>query len=123
MDRCAWKVGALFVARGMVGCVGAGGDAITDPSGGAGSGTLAGAGGGSERIAALLAPGSVQGFVQKLDAFLDAHNLDGLDVDVEGDPVDSNYGPFIDAMSAKLKPKGKLLTAAYGTWFGDRIPD
>jgi len=251
MDRCAWKLGALFFAWGMVGCAGspestcgasgtcdtqgAGGDAITDPTGGAGSSTLAGAGiqmsttggqggstgtggspgsggaggssvafvdagkpfasrvvaylptyrgldawasqldyskithvdlafanptsgndptlgpgsdgavarivdgahakgvrvlisiggasGGSERIAALLAPGSVQGFVQKLDAFLDAHNLDGLDVDVEGDPVDSNYGPFIDAMSAKLKPKGKLLTAAYGTWFGDRIPD
>ena len=85
--------------------------------------SIGGASGGSERIAALLTPGSVQAFAQKLDAFIDAHNLDGLDVDVEGDPVDSNYGPFIDIMSAKLKPKGKLLTAAYGTWFGDRIPD
>jgi hypothetical protein len=85
--------------------------------------SIGGASGGSERIAALFTPGSVQGFVQKLDAFISAKNLDGLDVDVEGDPVDSNYGPFIDAMSAKLKPEGKLLTAAYGTWFGDRIPD
>jgi GH18 family chitinase len=85
--------------------------------------SIGGASGGSERIAALFIPATVQAFVQKLDAFMDAHNLDGLDVDVEGDPVDSNYGPFIDAMSARLKPKGKLLTAAYGTWFGDRIPD
>jgi hypothetical protein len=84
--------------------------------------SIGGASGGSERIAALLIPSSVQSFAQKLDAFIDAHNLDGLDVDVEGDPVDANYGPFIDLMSAKLKPKGKLLTAAYGTWFGDRIP-
>jgi hypothetical protein len=84
--------------------------------------SIGGASGGSERIAALLIPSSVQAFAQKLDAFIDAHNLDGLDVDVEGDPVDANYGPFIDVMSAKLKPKGKLLTAAYGTWFGDRIP-
>ncbi len=85
--------------------------------------SIGGASGGSERIAALLVPASVQAFVQKLDAFIAAHGLDGLDVDVEGNPVDANYGPFIDAMSAKLKPKGKLLTAAYGTWFGDRIPD
>jgi GH18 family chitinase len=85
--------------------------------------SIGGASGGSERIAALLVPGSMLAFVQKLDAFIDAHNLDGLDVDIEGDPVDANYAPFIDAMSAKLKPKGKLLTAAYGTWFGDRIPD
>jgi GH18 family chitinase len=84
--------------------------------------SIGGASGGSEKIAALLAPASVQAFAQKLDAFIDAHNLDGLDVDVEGDPVDSNYGPFIDLMSSKMKAKGKLLTAAYGTWFGDRIP-
>src|SRR5260370_39311665 len=209
MDRCAWKVGALFVAGGMVGCAGSpGGDAITDPTGGAGSSTLAGAGiqmsttaeqggstgtggslgpggaggssvafvdaskpfasrvvaylptyrgldawasqldyskithvdlafanptsgndptlgpgsdgavarivdgahakgvrvlisiggasGGSERIAALLAPGSVQGFVQKLDAFLDPHNLDGPDAHLQGDPVPPHYGPFVE---------------------------
>src|SRR6478672_319751 len=60
MDLCAWKLGALLVASGLVGCAGstvspcaaegtcdtqgAGGDDVVDPTGGAGSIPLGGAG-------------------------------------------------------------------------------
>src|SRR3954468_18765014 len=60
MDLCAWKLGALLVASGLVGCAGstvspwaaegtcdtqgAGGESVVDPSGGAGSVPLGGAG-------------------------------------------------------------------------------
>ncbi len=77
---------------------------------------------GSDQIAALHAPGSVDNFVNALASYLDAHHFDGVDVDVEGDPVNSSYGPFIDKLVAKLRPKGQLVTSALGQWFGDRIP-
>ena len=36
--------------------------------------------------------------------------------------VDGNYGAFVDKLAAKLRPSGKLVTAAVGQWYGDRIP-
>jgi len=83
---------------------------------------IGGAGAGSTKIAGLYAPASVDGFVANLVSYLDALNLDGVDVDVEGAPVNANYGPFITKLVASLRPKGKLVTAALGQWFGNNVP-
>jgi GH18 family chitinase len=83
---------------------------------------IGGANQGSVNTAALYAPGSVDTFVTNLDNYLTKMNFDGVDVDVEGDPVNVNYGPFIDKLVAKLRPKGKLVTAAVGQWYGNNIP-
>jgi chitinase len=84
--------------------------------------SIGGANDGSVQIAAQYTPTLVDGFVANLIAYLAAHNLDGIDVDVEGNPVNADYGPFIGKLAAKLHPSGKLLTSALGDWFGDRVP-
>lgn len=44
------------------------------------------------------------------------YNLDGLDVDLEGDFVNENYEAFVVELSAALKKEQKLMTAAVATW-------
>ncbi len=76
---------------------------------------------GSDQIASLYTPGSVDAFVNNLVTYIDAQGFDGVDVDVEGNAVNGNYGPFIDKVVAKLRPKGKLVTAAVAQWYGNNI--
>jgi spore germination protein YaaH len=83
---------------------------------------IGGANGLSEKIQAQYTPANVDAFVNNLVNWVNADNFDGVDVDVEGNPVDANYGPFIDKLVAKLRPMGKLVTAAMGQWYGDRVP-
>jgi GH18 family chitinase len=83
---------------------------------------IGGANASSSAVAALYTPGNVDSYVNNLANYVNALNLDGIDVDVEGDPVNADYGPFIDKLVAKLRPSGKLVTAALGQWFGDRVP-
>ncbi|MFB9842436.1 glycosyl hydrolase family 18 protein [Mucilaginibacter ginsenosidivorans] len=71
----------------------------------------------------LLAEGNRQALVQKLAQLSESYNLDGIDVDLEGERVDANYESFITMLSAALKPKGKLLTAAVATVYKDRYTD
>jgi hypothetical protein len=84
--------------------------------------SIGGADAGSVQIAAEYTAASVDALVANLAAYLDAHNLDGVDVDVEGNSVNADYGPFISKLTAKLHPSGKLVTSALGDWFGDRVP-
>ena len=70
----------------------------------------------------LTQPGNVQSFCNQLLAYVQSNNLDGLDVDLEGNIIGNNYGGFIQTLSSVLKPKHKLLTAAVATWFADQIP-
>lgn len=44
------------------------------------------------------------------------YNLDGIDVDLEGDFVNADYEAFVVALSAGLKAEAKLMTAAVATW-------
>jgi len=48
-----------------------------------------------------------------VDAFLKKHDLDGVDVDIE-QPTEMGvpYTQFVNALVAKLRPEGKLVTAA-----------
>jgi chitinase len=62
-------------------------------------------------------------FVMKICAYLVDHKLDGLDVDLEGQSINADYGKFIQALFETLKPKGLLLTAALThANGGDRVP-
>jgi GH18 family chitinase len=83
--------------------------------------SIGGAGAGSTQVASLYVPATVDAFVTTIAAYLDAQNLDGIDVDVEGDPVNGNYAGFIDKLVAKVRPKGKLVTSALAQWFGNNI--
>lgn len=51
------------------------------------------------------------------------YNLDGIDVDLEGERIDNNYEAFVTGLSAALKPKGKLLTSAVATAYKSRYTD
>jgi hypothetical protein len=63
-------------------------------------------------------------FAAVIDQYVTAHNLDGVDVDIE-DPsqMGSPYGDFIMALAARLHPEGKLLTAAVASYLGSAIPN
>jgi len=61
-------------------------------------------------------------FIHKIAVYLKTFKLDGLDVDEEGEAINSNYGAFIKQLADSLKPKGLLLTAAVG-WGAENIPN
>ncbi len=84
--------------------------------------SIGGAGQESTNVAALYVPATVDSFVSNIVAYIDTHHLDGIDVDVETDPINANYGPFVDKLVAALRPKGKLVTAALAQWFAANIP-
>jgi len=75
----------------------------------------------------LLKPVSRQQLVDNLISFIDELNIDGIDVDIEGEVLtaidnDGNYTPFIKALSEKLIVRGKLLTCATASYQGGMIP-
>lgn len=98
----------------------------------AGSKVLVSVGGGvippcSGDWAELLRPGSRDKVVRQLIALVDEHDLDGLDIDIEGvilTKIDQagNYTPFIASLSQALKARGKLLTCATGSYEGGMVP-
>lgn len=65
-----------------------------------------------ERYFRLLSDEHRPRFVNKLVEYVERHNLDGLDIDIEGPLINDDYGKLLEDLSAALKPKGKLLTAA-----------
>jgi chitinase len=72
----------------------------------------------------LLSDGKRAGFVAKLAAYVESHQFDGLDVDIEGPSINKDYGAFVADLGAAFKPKGKLLTAALSKGYGgNNVPD
>ena len=69
----------------------------------------------------LQQSGNVKDFVSKIKSFLIANNLDGLDVDLEGNNIGANYELFITTLADTLKPAGLSLTAALAIWNGDKV--
>lgn len=51
-------------------------------------------------------------FVKKINNFVNNHNLDGVDVDLEWDAVTSGYSNFVLELRKTLSERNKLLTAA-----------
>ena len=76
------------------------------------------------RYFALLTDAKRAGFVAKLAEYVERHEFDGLDVDIEGPSINKDYGAFIADLAKALKPKGKLLTAALSKGYGgSKVPD
>ena len=78
-------------------------------------------GGGSnttdDRISAFYNAGLSTQLAASLDSYLTAHNLDGVDVDIE-DPsnMGANYEAFVNALIDKMHPEGKIVSAAVAEW-------
>ncbi len=83
-----------------------------------------GGGGGDQRIIQFYNAGLSEPVVASLQAFVSAHSLDGVDLDIE-DP--SNMGaPFLaftSALTAAFHPGGKLVTAAVARYLQGSMPD
>lgn len=65
----------------------------------------------------LLQPKNRSAFIKKLVAYVEENNLDGIDVDIEGNLLpylDNNYNPFVLELRKALHAKGKGITAALG---------
>ena len=86
--------------------------------------SLGGGGGDQTVIAQFKDAGNVPPLVDNLDAFLKRLNLDGADIDIE-DPsqLGNDYSTFVDAVVAKLRPEGKLVTAAVAQYLQDNMSD
>lgn len=75
----------------------------------------------------LLQPANRQQLIDNLIGFMEAFGLDGIDVDIEGvllTNIDNagNYTPFIQALSAQLVARKKLLTCATASYVGGMVP-
>ena len=71
----------------------------------------------------LLQPQTRAAVVGNLVAMVERYELDGLDIDLEGDlmmGIDAagNYTPFVRALAEALHARSKVLTAATGSYRG-----
>lgn len=64
----------------------------------------------------MLKPDRRKTLIDGLIQLTRTYNLDGIDVDLEGDFVNENYEAFVVDLSAALKKESKLMTAAVATW-------
>ena len=77
-----------------------------------------------KRYGDLLSDAQRGAFVKRLADYVASHHFDGLDVDLEGPSITSDYGAFIAELAAALKPAGRLLTAALSKGYGgEKVPD
>jgi chitinase len=101
--------------------------AIVDAAHAAGVKVLAslGGGGGDQTVLARYNDASSVGpLVDNLDAFLAAHDLDGADIDIESPGnLGKSFSTFVDRVVAKLRPEGKLVTAAVAQYLQDSMAD
>ena len=72
---------------------------------------------------ALLQDSARASFIASLVSTMQRYRFDGIDVDLEGSDIDSNYERFVVDLKAALVPLGKLLTAAIATAYKDQLPD
>jgi hypothetical protein len=86
--------------------------------------SLGGGGGDQAVIARYRDAGNIDDLVDKLDKFVARHNFDGVDVDIE-DPgnLGNNYSLFVGKTVARLRPNGKLVTAAVAQYLQDSMSD
>lgn len=62
-------------------------------------------------------------FIGNLVSLVKRYDLDGIDVDLEGNDIDKDYEEFIVELASTLKPIKKLITAAIATVYKDQLPD
>ncbi len=72
----------------------------------------------------LLSDAKRAAFVKSLADYVQRHDFDGLDVDIEGPSINKDYGPFVAELATALHAQGKLLTAALSQGYGGKsVPD
>ncbi|AEU36039.1 glycosyl hydrolase family 18 protein [Granulicella mallensis] len=83
-----------------------------------------GGGGGDQQIIQFYNVGLSTQLVNSLATYLTAHNLDGVDVDIE-DPnnMGTPYGTFVSALVSKFRPQGKVISAAVAEYLQSAMPD
>jgi chitinase len=83
-----------------------------------------GGGGGDQLILQFYNAGLSTQLVNSLSNYLNAHNLDGVDVDIE-DPnnMGNPYSTFVNALVTKLRPQGKIISAAVAEYLQPSMPD
>ena len=69
----------------------------------------------------LLQDANRPGFINKIVDFVNAYDLDGIDVDLEGETIDENYEKFVTDLKDTLSQLNKLTTAAIATWVSGSI--
>jgi chitinase len=74
-------------------------------------------------LAGLLENDKRAGLIAGLVAVAVTYNFDGIDADLENALINNNYASFVSELSAALKPKKKLMTAALASWNADLISD
>jgi chitinase len=86
---------------------------------------LASIGGGSapEYYSQLLGDVHRPQLVARLTRLAIDYNLDGIDVDLEGERIDSNYEKFVTELGHALRGANKMMTAAIATVYKDRLTD
>jgi hypothetical protein len=86
---------------------------------------LASIGGGSAPAyySNLLKDGNRTRLIGKLTRLAIDYGLDGIDVDLEGERIDSNYEKFVTELAVSLRSANKLMTAAIATVYKDRLTD
>lgn len=73
--------------------------------------------------ATVLQDGMRDTLVNKLGEFATNHQLDCIDVDLEGNGVNQYYEAFVTSLATKLHAQNKEMTSAVSSWFGDKITD
>ncbi|HEU5364472.1 MAG TPA: glycosyl hydrolase family 18 protein [Hanamia sp.] len=71
----------------------------------------------------LLRDNNQKLFVQNIVSLVKRYDLDGIDVDLEGTDIDSNYQSFVIELAKALKADKKIITAAIATAYKDELPD
>jgi chitinase len=61
--------------------------------------------------------------IEKLVALTLKHDIDGIDVDLEGSDIDENYEPFVVELAQALRSHNKLITAAIAVYYKDKLTD
>lgn len=62
-------------------------------------------------------------FIQNLVSQVMMYNLDGIDVDIEGNDIDKNYEAFVSELRQTLKQHQKIITAAVAVYYKDQMSD
>lgn len=82
------------------------------------------AGGGPHTYyARLLQDDQRKMLVQNLVSLVVKYNLDGIDVDLEGEDIDKNYEKFVIELAASLRSSGKIMTAAIASVYKNQLSD
>ncbi len=74
-----------------------------------------------------LITANIPAFVDSIMSYVAVNNLDGIDVDIEGDILDGiqltapQYEAFVTQLGTALHTQNKLMTCALGTWFGNYV--